>query len=59
MSVVVGTTRPLRGMGLWRNSAETQQSGHAPWSGPEIKDGSSAKDGVPERLGSGTIQKES
>jgi len=24
---------------------ETQQSSHAPWSGPEVKNGSSAKDG--------------
>jgi len=41
------------------NSAETQQSGHAPRSGPEVKNGRSrAKDGAPERLRCGTIQKE-
>jgi len=48
---------PFRGMGAWRNSTETQQSGHAPRSGPEVKNGrSSAKDGAPKRLGCGTIQ---
>jgi len=51
-----GATRPLRGMGAWRNSTETQQSGHASRFGPEVKNGSSAKDGAPERLGYGTIQ---
>jgi len=50
---------PFQGMGKQKNSAETQQSGHAPTSGPEIKDGrSNAKDGAPERLRYGTIQKE-
>jgi len=34
----------------WNNSTETQQSGHALRSAPEIKNGSSAKDGAPERL---------
>jgi len=49
---------PFRGMRAWRNSTETQQSGHAPRSGPEVKNGrSSAKDGAPERLRYGTIQK--
>jgi len=47
----------FRGMGAWRNSMETQQSGHAPRSGPENKNGrSSAKDGAPERLGCGTVK---
>jgi len=47
---------PFRGMEAWRNSTETQQSGHAPRSGPEVKNGSSStEDGVPE---SGTIKKE-
>jgi len=40
---------PFRRMGAWRNSTETQQSGHAPRFGPEVKNGrSSAKDGVAE-----------
>jgi len=42
---------PFRGMGAWRNSTETQQSDHSPWSEPEVKNGrSNAKDGAPERL---------
>jgi len=45
-------------MGAWRNSMETQQSGYAPKSGPEVKNGSSAKDGAPEKLRCGTIQEE-
>jgi len=46
-------------MEAWRNSTETQQPGHAPSSGPEVKNGrSSAKDGVPERLGCRTIQEQ-
>jgi len=47
-------------MGAWRNSTETQQLGHAPRSGSEVKNGrlSSAKDGAPERLRCGTIQEE-
>jgi len=57
--VVLVLPDPFRGMRAWRNSAETQQPGHAPWSGPEVKNGrSSAKDGTPERLGCGTIQEE-
>jgi len=45
------------GWGEWRNSKEIQHSGHAPRSGPEVKNGrSSAKAGVPERLRCGTIQ---
>jgi len=40
---------PFRGMGAWRNSTETHQSGHAPRSRPEVKNGrSSAKDSAPE-----------
>jgi len=35
--VVVVPPDPLRGMGVQRNSAVTQQSGHAPRSEPEIK----------------------
>jgi len=50
---------PFRGMGAWRNSTETQQSGHASRSGPEVKNGrSSDKDGVPEKIGCGKIQEE-
>jgi len=46
-------------MGSWRNSMQTQQSGHAPRSGSEVKNGrNSIKDGAPERLRCGTIQKE-
>jgi len=45
----------FRGMGAWRNSTKTQQSGHAPRSGPEVKYGrSSAEDGPSERLLCGT-----
>jgi len=28
---------PFRGVGAWKNSTETQQSGHDPRSGPEVK----------------------
>jgi len=49
--VVVVLPDLFQGMGAWRNSTETQQLGHAPRSGPEVKNGSSAKDGAPERLG--------
>jgi len=46
-------------MGARRNSTEIQQSGHAPRSGPKVKNGrSSAKDGASERLRCKTIQKE-
>jgi len=34
------------------------KSGHAPRSGPEVKNGSSAKDGGPEKLRCKTIQEE-
>jgi len=57
--VVVVLPDPFRGMGVWRNSTETQQSGHAPRSGLEVKIGrSSAKDGAPERLRCGTVKEE-
>jgi len=57
--VVVVLPDPFRGIGVWRNSMETQQSGHASRSGPEVKNGSSsAKDGAPDRLRCGTIQEE-
>jgi len=46
-------------MEAWRNSTETQHSGHCTMSGPKVKNGrSNAKDGVPERLRCGTFQKE-
>jgi len=45
-------------MGARKNSTETQQSGHAPKFEPEVKNGSSAKDGSLERLRYGTIEKE-
>jgi len=42
---------PIRGMGLRRNSAETQQSDYTPRSGPEVKNRrSSVKNGAPERF---------
>jgi len=42
-----------------KNSTETQQLGHAPRSGPEVKNGrSSAEDGMLERLGCGTVKEE-
>jgi len=45
-------------MGTWRNSTETQQSSHAPRSGPKVKNGrSGARDGMPERLGCGTVRR--
>jgi len=60
MVVVVVLPDHFRGMGAWRNSTETKQSGHATRSGPEVNDGrSSAKDGaLLKRLGCGTIQEE-
>jgi len=39
--VVVVLPDPFQGMGAWRNSTETQQSGHSPRSGPEVKNGRS------------------
>jgi len=57
--VMVVLPDPFQGMGAWKNSTETQHLGHAPRSGPEVKNGrSSAKDGTPERLRCGTIQEE-
>jgi len=35
--VVVVLPDSFRGIGAWRNSTETQQLGHAPRSGPEVK----------------------
>jgi len=53
--VVVVLLDPFRGMGAWRNSTETQQSGHAPKSGSEVKNGrGSAK--VARRRGSDARQ---
>jgi len=37
-------------MRAWGNFTETQQSGHTSRSGPEVKNGSSAKEGTPERI---------
>jgi len=37
-----GATRLLSEMGVWRNSTETQQSGHTPRSEPEVKNGRSS-----------------
>jgi len=51
-------TRPLSRDGAWSNSMETQQSGHAPRSGQEVKSGSNAKDGPAECLRCETTQKE-
>jgi len=46
-------------MGAWRYSTETQQSGHAPNSGSEVKNGRSrAKDGALEWLGCRTVKEE-
>jgi len=60
--LVVLPPTPSEGWGwgeAWMNSTETQQSGHAPRSGAEVKnERNSAKSGVPERLRCGTIQKE-
>jgi len=54
--VVVVLPDSFRGMGPCRNSTETQQTDHVPRFGPEVKNGSSAKDSMPERLRCGTIQ---
>jgi len=57
--VVVVLSDPFRGVGEWKNSMETQQSGYTPRSGPEAKNGrSGADDGAPERLGCGTVEEE-
>jgi len=53
---VVVLLDPFRGMGAWKNSMQTQQSSHAPRSGPEVKNvRSNAKDGAPERVRCRTI----
>jgi len=50
---------PFRGMRGWRNSTYVQQPGHAPRSGPEVKDGRSKdKDSAPKRLRYGTVRRE-
>jgi len=53
-----GATRSLTKDGGAENSTETQQLGHAPRSGLEVKNGSSAKDGTLEKFRSEAIQKE-
>jgi len=59
MGLVVVLPDPFREMGARRNSTEIQQSGHAPRSEPEVKNGrSSFKDDAPERFRCGTIQEE-
>jgi len=56
--VVAVLPDPFRGKG-GVEFTETQQSGHALRSGPEVNNGrSNAKDGAPERLGCGTVQEE-
>jgi len=53
-----GATRDFRGMRLWRNSTETQQSSHASKSVAEIKDSRSrAKNRAPKRLRCGVVEK--
>jgi len=56
--LVVVLPDPFRRMKTWKNSTETQQSGHASRSGPGVKNRGSAKDGAPERLKRGPIQEE-
>jgi len=59
LNIVVVLPDPFRGMGVWRNSTGTQQSGHAPRSEPEVKNGrSGAEDGEPEKLGYVTVKEE-
>jgi len=49
----------FRGLRKRRNSAETQQSGHAPRYETDVKnEKNSAKDGAPEWIRCGTIQNE-
>jgi len=46
----------FRGMGAWKNSTETQQSGHAPTSGPEVKNERiGSENSAPERLEYGAV----
>jgi len=50
---------PFRGMRAWRNFTETQQLGHVPRAGPEVKnERSGAEDGATERLGCRTVKEE-
>jgi len=57
--VVVVLPDPFRALEKRRNSTEIHKLSHAPRSGTEVKIGrSSAKDGAPERLRFGSIQKE-
>jgi len=54
-----GATRPFVRDGGVEELKETQQWGHAPRSGPEVKNGrSGAEDDVPERLGCRTVKEE-
>jgi len=54
-----GVNRSFPRDGERRDSTDTQKSGHATNSGPEVKNRrSSAKDGALKRLRCGTIQKE-
>jgi len=47
LKLMVVLPDPFRGMGVWRNSTETQESGHASKSGAEAKNGrSSAKENL-------------
>jgi len=57
LMVVVMLPDPFRGLRAWRNSAETQQLGHAPSSGPEVKNGRScAKNGARMRDSPGGVE---
>ena len=57
--VVVILPDPFRGMGARRNSAETQQSGHNPRSGPKIKNGErGAKDRFTKGFRGRTVEEE-
>ena len=59
MTVVVVLPDPFRGMGARRNSAETQQSGHTPRSGPYIENRErGAKDRFAKRFRSTTVEEE-
>jgi len=53
-----GTTRPLPRDGAWRNSTETQKSGHAPRSGPRSKMEEVVPKMARRRLGCGTVKEE-
>jgi len=59
IAMVMVLPDPFRGIGAWRNSTETQQSGHAPRSGPKVKNGrSDAEDGGTRMRGCGTVKEE-